>query len=178
MQECKDRRKKTQTHTQTHIYIPAQDLMVWIFRSKTTMLIKCVISPANLKIFILPGTPHFSKIQTKRDLVFYSWCPSRSPFFFFFFFFCYHYHRPFPVSARLEFLCCQKCRAPNQLPKLIQFVPCLSVWLSLSLSSASDRFPQHWKRLKLQTLKSFKKQFGQNRGEEGTGRVLRIVFVP
>ncbi len=144
MQECKDRRKKKQTHTQTHIYIPAQDLMVWIFRSKTTMLIKCVISPANLKIFILPGTPHFSKIQTKRDLVFYSWCPSRSPFFFF----CYHYHRPFTVSAPLEFLCCQKCTAPNQLPKLIQFVLCLSLWLSLSLSLSTPpaiAFLNTWK---------------------------------
>jgi hypothetical protein len=50
--------------------------------------------------------------------------------------------------------------------------------LSLSLYSASDRFPQRFKRPKLQTLKSFKKQFGQNRGEEGTGRVFSIVFVP
>jgi hypothetical protein len=48
----------------------------------------------------------------------------------------------------------------------------------LSLYSASDRFPQRFKRPKLQTLKSFKKQFGQNRGEEGTGRVFSIVFVP
>jgi len=53
-------------NTHTHIYIPAQDLMVWIFRSNTTMLIKCVISPANLKIFILPDTPHFSKTQRKK----------------------------------------------------------------------------------------------------------------
>jgi hypothetical protein len=52
----------------------------------------------------------------------------------------------------------------------------LSLSLSLSLYSASDRFPQHLKRPKLQTLKSFKRQFGQNRGEEGTGRVLRIFL--
>jgi hypothetical protein len=54
----------------------------------------------------------------------------------------------------------------------------ISLSLSLSLYSASDRFPQRLKRPKLQTLKSFKKQFGQNRGEEGTGRVLRIILVP
>jgi hypothetical protein len=52
-----------------------------------------------------------------------------------------------------------------------------SLSLSLSLYSASDRFPQRLKRPKLQTLKSFKKQFGQNKGE-GKGRVLRIIFVP
>lgn len=32
--------------------VPAQDLMVWILRSKTRTLARWVISPANLKIFI------------------------------------------------------------------------------------------------------------------------------
>jgi hypothetical protein len=41
----------------------------------------------------------------------------------------------------------------------------ISLSLSLSLYSASDRFTQNLKRTNLQTLKSFKRQFGQNRGE-------------
>lgn len=32
--------------------VPAQDLMVWILRSKTRTLAKWVMSPANLNIFI------------------------------------------------------------------------------------------------------------------------------
>lgn len=33
--------------------VPAQDLMVWILRSKTRMLARWVMSPANLNMFIL-----------------------------------------------------------------------------------------------------------------------------
>jgi hypothetical protein len=55
----------------------------------------------------------------------------------------------------------------------------MAISLSLSLSTPpAIAFLNAWKDQKLQTLKSFKKQLGQNRGEEGTGRVLRIVLVP
>lgn len=40
--------------------IPAQDLIVWILRSKTSTLNKWVISPANLNIFIFPPLFTFS----------------------------------------------------------------------------------------------------------------------
>jgi hypothetical protein len=49
-EDCKAR------STKTMCYLPAHDLMVCIFKSSTTILIRCVISAVSLKIFILPSS--------------------------------------------------------------------------------------------------------------------------
>lgn len=49
-EDCKAR------STKAMYYLPAHDLMVCIFKSSTTILIRCVISAASLKIFILPSS--------------------------------------------------------------------------------------------------------------------------
>jgi hypothetical protein len=47
------------------ISVPAHDLMLCILRSNTIMLIRCVISPASLKIFIFFDNSSYTKLQPR-----------------------------------------------------------------------------------------------------------------